>query len=232
MSREHETGVSVTVDLVVLTIRDGAVHVLLVERGNTPYRGALALPGGYLRVGEGPDAAALRELKEETGLDGASLHLEQLRAYGEPDRDPRGRVVTIAYLAFVPDLPEPVAGSDARRAVWTPARDMRAGTLAFDHARILADGIERARAGLEYTTVAAAFCREPFTISELREVYEIVWETRLDPSNFRRKVTRSPGFLTETGERRAADLGRPASLYRRGPASILNPPIFRGQDGR
>ncbi|MGK5556596.1 NUDIX hydrolase [Actinomadura kijaniata] len=219
-------------DLVIFTIREDELCVLLVERGNEPYRGQPALPGGYVRPGENLDEAARRELAEETGLDGRRLHLEQLRAYGDPDRDPRGRVVTVAYLALGPDLPVPVAGSDARAARWEVVEPLVSGTtpLAFDHADILRDALERARARLEYTTVAAAFCVEPFTVADLRKVYEVVWGVSLDPSNFRRKVTRAEGFLEPTGERRVPEAGRPAALYRRGPAKALSPPLLRSGD--
>ncbi|MFC3518946.1 NUDIX domain-containing protein [Streptomonospora nanhaiensis] len=223
---------AVTVDLVILTVREGALHVLLIERGNEPFRGSPALPGGYVRPWEGLDETALRELREETGLDGRRLHLEQLRSYGAPDRDPRGRTVTVAYLALGPDLPVPVAGTDAHAARWVPvARALGEGFgLAFDHAAILADGVERARSQLEYTTAATAFCTEPFTMSELRGVYEVVWGISLDPSNFRRKVTRTAGFVVPTGERRAMESGRPAALYRRGPARDLYPPLLRSSE--
>ncbi|XVQ82300.1 NUDIX hydrolase [Microbispora siamensis] len=219
----------VTVDLVILTVRRDELHALLVERGKEPYLGRLALPGGYVRAGEDLDTAALRELSEETGVDGRTLHLEQVRTYGTPDRDPRGRVYTVVYLALGPDLPAPIAGTDARAAYWKPVAHIlhTPGLLAFDHARILAEAVERARSKLEYTTVAAAFCREPFTVGDLRRVYEAVWGTGLDPSNFRRKVTKAEDFLEPTGEQRVSDTGRPARLYRRGRAQLLFPPITR-----
>ncbi|MFF0244851.1 NUDIX hydrolase [Streptosporangium sandarakinum] len=230
-SRRHAS-VTVTVDLVIFTVRQDRLQVLLVERGNIPYLGQPALPGGFIRDGETLDEAALRELSEETGLDGRKLHLEQLRAYSEPDRDPRGRVITVAYLALGPDLPLPVAGTDAAAARWEPVSSALApGTsLAFDHAEILSDGLERARSQLEHTTVAAAFCPEPFTVGDLRHIYEAVWGFKLDPSNFRRKVTRTEGFLEPTGERRFPETGRPAALYRRGSASLLIPPLLRSSE--
>lgn len=224
--------VSVTVDLVIFTVRDDTLQVLLVKRGKEPYLGQLALPGGYLRGEETLDEAALRELKEETGVDGSQLHLEQLRTYSDPKRDPRGRVITAAYLALGADLPAPVAGTDAREAHWVAVTDaLREGTLAFDHATILRDGLERARAKLEYTSVATVFCQEPFTISELRRVYEVIWGLPVDPSNFRRKLTRADGFLEPTGDFRVPPAGRPAALYRRGPATLLMPPFLRAGDG-
>lgn len=226
-SQERSADVSVAVDLVIFTVRDGALQVLLIERGKEPFLGGLALPGGYVRGSEGLDAAAERELFEETGVDPARLHLEQLRAYGEPGRDPRGRVFSVAYLALGPDLPAPVAGTDAAAAFWMPVQQARSAELAFDHAVILGDGLERARAKLEYSTVATAFCKEPFTVADLRRVYEVVWDVKLEPSNFHRKVTRAEGFLVPIGRHRVADLGRPAALYRRGGAATLTPPLLR-----
>ncbi|RCV50992.1 NUDIX hydrolase [Marinitenerispora sediminis] len=221
-----------TVDLAIFTIRDDHLHVLLIERGKEPYIGRRALPGGHIRGSEALDGAARRELREETGIDGLHSHLEQMRTYGDPDRDPRGRYVTVAYLALVPDLPVPVAGTDARRAHWVPVDKALADTpgLAFDHEVILRDALEQTRSRLEYTTVATAFCPEPFTVSDLRHVYEVVWGVPLDPSNFRRKVTRAEGFLEATGGRRVSDTGRPAALYRRGPARTLIPPLMRSAE--
>ncbi len=223
----HAIDVAVTVDLVVFTIRDDRLQVLLVERGKEPFLGMSALPGGYVRDGETLDHTALRELNEETGLDGRRLHLEQLKTYGDPGRDPRGRVITVAYLALVPNLSTPVAGTDARAAQWVPVDSVDFGELAFDHAMILREALERARSQLEYTTIAAAFCAEPFSISDLRRVYEVVWGFPLDPSNFRRKVTRAEDFLIPTGRRSTPEIGRPAALYRRGTAQLLFPPLMR-----
>lgn len=219
--------VAVTVDLVVLTLRRGELHVLLVERGEEPFRGHLALPGGFVRPDETLDAAAVRELAEETGLRDVPGHLEQLRSYGDPGRDPRMRVVSVAYLALAPDLPEPAAGTDAADARWVPVARASGGPLAFDHRAILADGVERARAKLEYTSLATAFCAPEFTVADLRAVYEAVWGTELDPRNFHRKVTSTPGLLVDTGRTRTEGRGRPATLYRAGDARTLQPPFTR-----
>lgn len=218
------------VDLAILTVRENRLHVLVIERANEPYRGKAALPGGFLRADEDLREAAERELAEETGLDGGSLHLEQLATYGAPDRDPRGRVVSVAYLTIAPDLPIPVAGSDARTAAWMPIDEV-CGKLAFDHGQILDDAVERARNILEYTTLATAFCAPVFTISDLRHVYEVVWNTPLDPRNFNRKVATTEGFVVPTGAKRAPETGRPAALYRRGTARTLNPPLLRNGIG-
>jgi 8-oxo-dGTP diphosphatase len=184
-----------------------------------------ALPGGFLRAGEDLREAAERELAEETGVDGRPLHLEQLAAYSAPDRDPRGRVVSVAFLAIAPDLPVPEAGSDARSASWKPVS--KVADLAFDHTQILNDAVEGARARLEHTTLATAFCGDTFTIGDLRAVYEAVWGEPLDPRNFSRKVAHTEGFVEPTGARRAPETGRPAALYKRGPARTLYPPLLR-----
>ncbi|GLZ35105.1 NUDIX hydrolase [Lentzea sp. NBRC 105346] len=222
--------VLLAVDLVILTLRAGELHVLLVERGVEPYLGRRALPGGFLNNAEEDIlAAAHRELREEADLDGTSLYLEQLGAYGTPGRDPRGRVVSIAYLAIAPGLPEPVAGTDASGASWQPVDAVIAGRLrlAFDHDQIVADGVERARAKLEHTSLATAFCGDTFTIAELQQVYEAVWGVGLDPRNFYRKVQGVPGFIAEAGPDRRTTKGRPARLFRAGVRRTLQPPITR-----
>jgi 8-oxo-dGTP diphosphatase len=218
-----------TADLVILTIRDGDLQLLLIKRGNDPFRGIWALPGGFVSENEPVDRTALRELREETGIAGESLHLEQIRTYGEPGRDPRGRVVTVAYLGIAPDLPEPRAGTDATHAAWLPVDRVlrRKAKLAFDHHGIVVDAVERARSKLEYTSLATAFCTSPFTIADLRRVYEAVWGTTLDPGNFSRKVTKTDGFVIATGEHRVGETGRPPALYRRGAAVTLYPPMLR-----
>lgn len=222
--------VAVAVDLAVLTVRDEALHILLIERGLEPFLGMLALPGGFLGSAEEDlDAAAARELTEETGLSPGGLHLEQLRTYGGVDRDPRRRVLSVCYLALVPDLPLPVAGGDASTANWVPVPEALHPTtpLAFDHRQIIDDAVERARGKLEYTTLGTSFCRPEFTVSDLRQVYEIVWGEPLDPRNFHRKVTGVDGFLVDTGNRTTGQGGRPASLFRAGPATQLHPAILR-----
>lgn len=217
----------VAADIALLTVREGRLQVLTIVRRNEPFEGRPALPGGFLRAGEDVGQAAVRELREETGLAGGDLHLEQLAVYSAPDRDPRGPVVSAAHLALAPDLPIPRAGSDARQAFWTPVDDVR-GDLAFDHDQILDDAVERARRQLELTTLATAFCGPEFTIGDLRTVYEVVWGVGIDPRNFSRKVMHTRGFVSATGKKRTSDAGRPAALYVHGGARILSPPLMRG----
>jgi 8-oxo-dGTP diphosphatase len=226
MSRTEYLYLRLALDLVIFTIRDDSLQVLVIERGVAPHAGELSLPGGFLREGEDLAQGAARELSEETGLDGLSLHLEQVATYGAPDRDPRGRIVSVAYFAIAPELPAPSAGTDARQAWWRPLAAVR-GRLAFDHDAILTDALERVRAKLEYSDLATLFCAEPFTIGELRRVYEIVWGVPLDPRNFSRKVHATTGLIVPTGEQRRQETGRPAALYRRGTTRIVYPPMLR-----
>jgi 8-oxo-dGTP diphosphatase len=217
--------IGVTVDLVVLTVRNGQLTTLVWRRDGEPYAGVLALPGGFIRLDEDLQAAAARVLAERAGLPGELVHLEQLHSYGYPDRDPTRRAVSVAYLGLAPGLPAP----DQPQMSWQPVA--RLPEMAFDHVRILRDGVERARSKLEYTPLAAAFCPPEFTVAELRRVYEIVWGTPLDPRNFHRKVTGADGFLVETGSVRSSGGGRPAQLYRRGNAVLLYPPMLRPRPG-
>ncbi|MDN5744860.1 MAG: NUDIX hydrolase [Nocardioidaceae bacterium] len=230
--------IAVAVDLAVFTIRDGALSVLLIERGEEPFAGSWALPGGFIEEQEDAEQAAWRELAEETGVAQMEGYLEQLKTYSTPDRDPRARVISIAHVALAPDLPEPRAGTDAADARWWVVDDLLsnspdAPTLAFDHHQILLDARERVRAKLEYTTLATEFVSEPFTLPELRRVYAAVWGTPPDLGNFRRKVLGTEGFViaTESTAQRGSagrNGGRRALLYRRGAATVVSPPMARG----
>ncbi len=212
---------AVTADVALFTIRDGALEVLLVERGGEPYLGAWALPGGFVRPDEDLEAAAVRELAEETGLAEGPWHLEQLGAYGAPGRDPRMRVVTIAYWAVCADLPDVRGGGDAAAAGFVRVEDIEGGAarLAFDHGRIVRDAAERLRSGMEHTALAAGFCPPEFTIRDLRRVYEAAWGAPLDPGNFQRYVRESRAFEQRAAPpsrvnlNRLLERGRPASLW-------------------
>lgn len=229
---------ALTVDLAVFTIRGGVLSLLLVERGDHPYRSFWALPGGFVDVEESVEDAAWRELAEETGVRRFSGHLEQLKTYGDPGRDPRMRVVSVAHVAFAPDLPDATARSDAAHAHWWPVEDLDldeaakpdAPSLAFDHAEIVRDALERVRAKLEYTTLATQFVTEPFSLADLHRVYEAVWGFAPDLGNFRRKLLKTEGFVVpldgSKGEP-AAGRGRPPLLYRRGSATQMQPAMLR-----
>lgn len=198
-----------TVDVVIFTIREQRLQVLLVRRGIPPYQGAWAIPGGFVLDDEDLEAAAARELMEETGV--RDVYLEQLYTFGDPGRDPRGRVVTVAYFALIRSDQQVAAGSDAAEARWWPAD--APPPLAFDHDRILAYAIERLRNKLEYTTVGFQSLPERFTLGELQAVYEAVLGRPLDKRNFRRKLELLD-ILVPLAEHRTAGRARPARLYR------------------
>ena len=175
----------VTVDIVVFTLREGSLQVLLVKRGVPPFEGQYAIPGGFIRGDESLEEAALRELHEETGV--RNEFLEQLYTFGDPKRDPRGRVITVAYYALIAsDKLSLVAGADAAEAQWFPASSVP--PLAFDHKSILDYALERLRNKLEYTTVGFQLLPEKFTLGELQAVYEAILGRPLDKRNFRRKL--------------------------------------------
>ena len=219
--------IHVAVDLTVLTLRDGALNVLLIQRDDEPHRGAWALPGGFIELGEDLDAAAYRVLADEASLGSGAVHLEQVRTFGTPGRDPRGHVVSVSFMALGANLPDPRRGDDVADARWWAFEDLGEIPLAFDHAKVLDCSIERARSKLEYTTLAVTFLPEEFTVSQLRGVYESVWGATLDAGNFHRKATRSEGFLDELDRHAAPTGGRPARLYRAGQGTSLMPPLLR-----
>ena len=210
---------AVTVDVVILTMSDGRLHVLLVRRGVAPFEGMWAIPGGFKRPTETLDEAATRELAEETGIDGARL-LRQFGAYGDPGRDPRMNVVTVAYLAVLREVGGVVAGTDAADATLIPVSEALNGKmkLAFDHAQIVRDAVERVRVDLELRGIATGFVGPTFTLAELRAVYEAVWGVHLDSANFRRSVLAESGWVIPTGRRArpGSTGGKPAELYRAG----------------
>ena len=220
---------AVTVDVVILTLVDQRLSTLLIRRGGEPHQGAWALPGGFVLPDEGLLDAAKRELREETGVEAAD-HLEQLGAYGDPDRDPRMRVVTVAYLAVLRAVRNIAAGSDAAHAELIPVADIlnrRKYKLAFDHRRILEDAVDAVRTKLEHTALATAFVGPEFTLSELRNVYETTWGTELDPGNFRRKILSEEGLVEPTGRTKPPghEGGKPAAVYKRGKTSELSSPL-------
>ena len=226
---------AVTVDVVILTMPDGVLNALLVRRGETPFEGMWATPGGFKRPDETLDDAARRELSEETGVDVPSL-LTQFGAYGDPGRDPRMNVVTVAYLAVLRDVGPIVAGTDAEHAALVLVSDIleKRIELAFDHLRIVRDAVERVRIELEMSGIATAFVGTTFTMAELRAVYEAVWGVQLDAANFRRSLVGDEGWVIPTGRtaRPGPGGGRPAELFRAGRAWQQGAPIQRGQRNR
>lgn len=200
---------SVTTDVVIFTLQAEDLQVLLIRRKRPPFEGMWATPGGFVNIDESLEEAALRELEEETGV--RDVYLEQLYTFGDVDRDPRGRVITVAYFALIPaPAIDPHAGSDAAEARWWSIYNLP--PLAFDHDAILTYALKRLRYKLEYSAVGFELLPESFTLSELQTAYEIVLGEDLDKRNFRRKILRAD-VIEETGVYQTGE-GRPARLYR------------------
>jgi 8-oxo-dGTP diphosphatase len=200
----------VTVDLIVFTVRDRELKLLLIERADPPFQGMWALPGGFVRANESIDETARRELEEETGV--SDIFLEQLYTFGEPERDPRARVITVAYFAIIAsDRRVLRASADAADARWFSVAGLP--DLAFDHARIVEYAVERLRNKLEYTTVGFQLLPVEFTLSELQHIYEVILDKQLDKRNFRKKIL-SLDVIQETGRTKMDGVHRPARLYR------------------
>ena len=189
---------AVTTDVVIFTIRDHMLELLLIRRGSDPFKNSWALPGGFVNIDEDLEACALRELEEETGVTG--VYLEQLYTCGTPNRDPRERVISVAYYALIPpDRINIRAASDAKEVAWFNLE--RLPTLAFDHETIVAMAQQRLTAKLNYSTIALQFMPEKFTLSELQQVYESILGETLDKRNFRKRVL-TMNCIKDTGESR------------------------------
>jgi len=197
---------SVTVDTIIFGLRDGVLHTLLVERDHWPFAGQPALPGGFIDMEESLETAAERVLEDKTGV--TDVYLEQLYTFGQPDRDPRTRVITVAYFALV-DL-EGVDVQD-ERADWYPVHDLP--ELAFDHEEMLEYAHKRLRWKLEYTPAVFSLLPEEFTLTQVQEAYEAVFGREFDKRNFRKKIKKA-GLVEETGNRTQNVSHRPAMLYR------------------
>lgn len=201
---------AVTTDVVVFTLQNGALRVLLVRRGGEPFKGNWALPGGFVRPDEDLETCARRELEEETGVTG--FYLEQLYTFGAVNRDPRERVVTVAYYALIPSNRVVLkASTDADAVAWFPAS--RLPELAFDHKAVLAMARQRLAAKLDYSTIAFQFLPTAFTLSDLQMVYETIKGEMFDKRNFRKSIL-ALGKLEATGKFQRAGAHRPAMLYR------------------
>ncbi len=212
---------AIAVDVVLFTIQGGTLKVLLVKRQQAPYRGAWALPGGLVGTDESVDTAALRELQEETNI--GNIYLEQLYTFGEPTRDPRGRVITVAYYALVHwQQFQLKARQRVSQASWFPVR--RLPPLAFDHRRIVDYAFERLRNKSNYTTVGFQLLPRQFTLTELQSSYEVILGQRLDKRNFRRKMLQL-GILKGTREFKANGRQRPARLY-----TFMEPKVVKLQE--
>jgi 8-oxo-dGTP diphosphatase len=200
---------SVTVDLVILTIAEDDLMVLLIRRGQEPFKGRWALPGGFVEIDESLEQAAARELQEEVGV--TKVYLEQLYTFGTPKRDPRGRVISVSYFALVDaERQRIVAASDAADARWHSVFDPP--KLAFDHRKILDYALWRLRNKIEWTTVGYELLPKKFTLSELQRVYEIILQRPVDKRNFRKKIL-AQGQIIELDETRSDVAHRPARLY-------------------
>lgn len=226
---DDRPAVVVTVDVVVLALLDGALSVLLVERERAPHPGQWALPGTVVGPGEQLVPAATRAVAARTGVSVAPGRLEQLATFADPDRDPRTRVVTVAFVAVV-ERADPPAGGAVASGRWWPVEEALAKKgrrLAFDHGVIVGRGVERLRVDLEQSDLGLGLIQEPFTLGDLRRAYEAVWGAPLEPANFRRKILATPGFVEPTGGLRTVTTGRPAELYGRGVGVRLHPPLVR-----
>lgn len=228
-SPAHDGVCAVAVDVALLTIFHGRLAVLVAKADTPPFTDLWSLPGRRVASNETLDATAKRALVELAHVSAPDAHVEQLQTYGDPGRDPHARVVSVAYLALTP-LTDAFRLPD--HAAFVNVDDLLAAggpTLAYDHRQILADARERARAKLEYSSLACAFVSEPFTLAELRRVYEAVWGVTLDDGNFRRKVVSTAGFVRRVDgvSRPGLKGGRPAKLYRPGGASLLHPAMLR-----
>ncbi len=201
---------AITTDIAVFAIIGEILKLLLIKRGQDPYRDTWALPGGFLEPDEELHQCAQRELQEETGLE--AIYLEQLYTFGAPERDPRERVVSVAYFALMPTADNtPQAASDAAAARWYSMDNLP--TMAFDHNVIADMAHKRLLSKLNYSSIAFQFLPETFTLSELQKVYEIVRNEKLDKRNFRKQITHM-GLIKETGDQRRDGNHRPARLYR------------------
>ncbi len=212
-----------TVDVVIFTLRENRLQVLLVQRGEPPFAGRWALPGGFVQIDESLEEAAGRELAEETGVQQA--YLEQLYTYGDVGRDPRGRVVSVAYYALIPaDAPvQAEGGSDARQARWFPVQGLP--QLAFDHAEIVAYALRRLRYKVEYTAACFELLPDEFTLTEIQHTYELILGEKLDKRNFRRRILEA-GIIEPTPRLRSGE-GRPARLYRYRPDAVAEVKVRR-----
>ncbi len=199
-----------TTDIVIFTVENNELKILLVRRKYPPFQGMWAFPGGFVRPKEDLESAAKRELNEETGVSG--VYLEQLYSFGDPKRDPRGRVVTVGYYALVPPLALNISAADDAEAAGIFSIKMHP-KLAFDHQQILDYALYRLRNKIQYTNVAWSLLPPEFTLGEIQNVYETIWDKKVDKRNFRKKLF-SLGLLTKLNKKKKGGRQRPAVLYK------------------
>ncbi|MBN2051869.1 NUDIX hydrolase [Candidatus Woesearchaeota archaeon] len=199
----------VSVDIIIFTVRNNELKVLLIKRKSWPFKGMWAIPGGFVGIKEPLEEAAKRELEEETGV--KNVYLEQLYTFGEPDRDPRTRVITVAYYALISsDHLKLQATTDAAEANWFSIDKLP--KLAFDHNKILASALERIRNKVEYSNIAFQLLPEKFTLTELQKVYEVILGKKLDKRNFRKRVKEAI-TIVPLKETKMEGVHRPAQLF-------------------
>ncbi|MHB8717475.1 MAG: NUDIX hydrolase [Candidatus Dormibacteria bacterium] len=190
---------------VVFAPLGGRLHVLLVRREESPHAGLWSLPGGFMSASERPEETAQRKLTEKTGV--GAVYMEQLQTYGDPSRDPRGWIPSVAYLGLIDAT---VLRSEESGARWVPVDELP--QLAFDHAQVIRDGVERLRGKLWWSNIAVGLLPERFTMPQARQLYEAISGVRYEPSNFRRGLEQS-GLVRLTGGTARTGRGRPAALY-------------------
>lgn len=201
---------AVTVDLVIFTVNDDMLKVMLVKRAEGPFADGWSLPGGFLKVNESLEEAALRVLKEKAGVE--NVYVEQLYTFGDPERDPRARVITVTYFALIPwkDLIQSPS-SKVSDLMWAPVNHLP--KLAFDHREIVEYAVQRLRAKASYSNIVYGLMPRQFRLSELQRMYEIIINDKLDKRNFRKRML-ATGLLQETGRKEIAGAHRPAMLYK------------------
>lgn len=226
---EDSAATLVTAEVALMSIREGELCTLLVQRTQQPFRGAWSLPGAPLAA-KGDLESTAHQVLTHQGLGPDEVRLQQLQTYSAVKRDPGSRRVSTLYLGLGADLdPRPVEGQDAAHVRWVPVEIALSSRLklAYDHEQMLRDAVDHLALAMETTTIATAFLPEEFTVAELREVYTVVWGESLDPRNFHRKMTGVADFLVDTGQSTNRGGGRPAALFQTGPATRLNPALVR-----
>ncbi len=219
---------SVTVDVVIFTLHNGRLHVLMVQRKHWPYADHWAIPGGFVNMDESLETAARRELAEETGVQ--DVYLEQLYTFGDPGRDPRTRIISVAYFALIrPEEQQLEVSEESNDVRWFPVDELPA-PLAFDHDRILRYAIDRLRSKMEYTTLAFQLLPTEFTLPKLKRIYEEILGEKLDKANFYRKL-RDSDLLEDTGKFHEGR-GRPARLYRFRDSRVEGDFVFRYREAK